>query len=63
MTYLLQIYNTTAMEQFESLSDDEREAITGEYMAIAQAPGVTGGHAAAGAARRRRPCACRTAAR
>jgi hypothetical protein len=44
MTYLLQIYNTTAMEQFQSLSDAEREAITEEYMAIGRAPGVKGGH-------------------
>jgi hypothetical protein len=44
MTYLLQIFNAPALEQYESLSEDERNAIFGEYMAIGQAPGVLGGH-------------------
>jgi hypothetical protein len=44
MTYLLQIFNAPALEQYESLSEDERSALLGEYMAIAQAPGVLGGH-------------------
>jgi hypothetical protein len=44
MTYLLQIYSTTATSEYEALSEDERNAITGEYMAIAQTPGILGGH-------------------
>jgi hypothetical protein len=44
MTYLLQIYSTTAMSDYEALSQEEKDAITGEYMAIAQAPGMLGGH-------------------
>jgi hypothetical protein len=44
MTYLLQIYSSTAMAEYEKLSEEEQKAITGEYMAIAQTPGVTGGH-------------------
>jgi hypothetical protein len=43
MQYMLQIYSTEAMDEFEKLSEDERSAITGEYMAIMQAAGVTGG--------------------
>jgi hypothetical protein len=44
MTYLLQIYSSTAMEDYEALSAEEQTAITEEYMAIAQTPGVLGGH-------------------
>jgi hypothetical protein len=44
MTYLLQIYSTTAMSDYEALSQEQKDAITGEYMAIAQSPGVLGGH-------------------
>jgi hypothetical protein len=42
MNYLLQIYtgDTTAWEQ---LSQSEQEAVTGEYMAIREMPGITGG--------------------
>jgi hypothetical protein len=43
MQYMLQIYSTEAMDEFEKLSEEERNAITGEYMAIMQAAGVTGG--------------------
>jgi len=43
MQYMLQIYSSEAMDEFEKLSEDERTAITGEYMAIMQASGVTGG--------------------
>jgi hypothetical protein len=43
MQYLLQIYSTEAMDEFEKLSEDERNAITGEYLAIMQDPGVTAG--------------------
>jgi hypothetical protein len=44
MTYLLQIYTSATEADYEALSADEREAITDEYMAIAQAPGILGGH-------------------
>jgi hypothetical protein len=44
MTYLLQIYSATPMSEYEALSEEEKNAITGEYMAIAQTPGVLGGH-------------------
>jgi len=44
MTYLLQIYSSTAMSDYEALSEQEKSALTGEYMAIAQSPGVLGGH-------------------
>lgn len=44
MTYLLQIYSTTAMADYEALSQEEKDAITGEYMTIAQSPGILGGH-------------------
>ncbi len=44
MTYLLQIYSSTAMSDYEALSQEQKDAITGEYMAIAQAPGILGGH-------------------
>jgi hypothetical protein len=43
MQYMLQIYSSEAMDEFEKLSEDERTAITGEYMAIMQASGVTAG--------------------
>jgi hypothetical protein len=43
MQYMMLIYSSDAPEEFERLSEDERSAITGEYMAIAGAPGVTGG--------------------
>ncbi len=43
MMYLLQIYATTA-GAYEELSQEEKDAITGEYMAIAQTPGVAGGN-------------------
>ena len=44
MTYLLQIYTADTAAEYEALSEREREAITDEYMAIAQAPGMKGGH-------------------
>jgi hypothetical protein len=43
MRYILQIYSNAAPEEFESLSEDEQRAILGEYLAINQVPGVTGG--------------------
>lgn len=44
MTYLLQIYSSTATSEFDTLPEDQKNAIYGEYMAISQTPGVTGGH-------------------
>ncbi len=44
MTYLVQIYSSDAAAEYEGLSADEQKAITDEYMAIAQTPGVLGGH-------------------
>jgi hypothetical protein len=44
MTYLLQIFNAPALSEYENLSEEEQKAVFGEYMAIAQAPGVLGGH-------------------
>jgi hypothetical protein len=44
MTYLLQIYSSTAPQAFEALSSDEQKAILDEYMAIGQTPGIVGGH-------------------
>jgi hypothetical protein len=43
MQYLIQIYTGESMNEYDGLSEDEKTAITGEYMAIGQAPGVTGG--------------------
>jgi hypothetical protein len=43
MQYILQIYSTDAADEFERLPEAEQQAILGEYMAIMQAPGVTGG--------------------
>jgi hypothetical protein len=43
MKYMLLINSGAAGGEFESLSEDEQNAITGEYMAISEAPGVVGG--------------------
>jgi hypothetical protein len=43
MKYMLLIHPGDSMSVYESLTEDEREAIFGEYVAIGQAPGVTGG--------------------
>jgi hypothetical protein len=42
MNYLIQIY-MGANEAWEELSAEEQNAITGEYFAIREAPGVTAG--------------------
>jgi hypothetical protein len=42
MQYLLQIYSAGAMGAYERLSEDERNAMLGEYMALAELPGVRG---------------------
>jgi hypothetical protein len=44
MTYLVQIYTSATAAEYEALSPDEQKALTDEYMAIAQTPGVLGGH-------------------
>ncbi len=41
MKYLLQIYPPTG--ELERLSEDEQDAIVGEYLAISQLPAVIGG--------------------
>jgi hypothetical protein len=43
MQYMLLIYSGEAPDNWERLSEDEQNSITGEYMAISQSPGVTGG--------------------
>jgi hypothetical protein len=43
MNYLIQIYTGAAMNTWEGLSEDEQAAISGEYFAIREAPGVTAG--------------------
>jgi hypothetical protein len=43
VNYMIQIYTGEAMSAWESLSEDEQNAVSGEYFAIMQAPGVTGG--------------------
>jgi hypothetical protein len=43
MNYMALIYTGDAMAAWEQLSEQEQTAVTSEYMAIAQAPGVSGG--------------------
>jgi hypothetical protein len=43
MKYLIQIYTGEAAAAWEGLSEDEREAVSREYFAIREAPGVTAG--------------------
>jgi hypothetical protein len=43
MQYMLQIYSGDAVNAWESLPEDEQRAVMGEYFAISQAPGVSGG--------------------
>ncbi len=43
MQYMLQIYSGESMAMWERLSEEEQNAVTGEYMAIMQAPGISGG--------------------
>jgi hypothetical protein len=44
MTYLMQIYTSSGASDYEALSADEQKAITDEYMAVGQTPGILGGH-------------------
>jgi hypothetical protein len=43
MNYLLQIYTGNSLSAWEELSQGDQDAITSEYMAIGQTPGITGG--------------------
>jgi hypothetical protein len=43
MKYMLMIFTNEAMNEYNRLSEEEQNAVTGEYMAIAQAPGAVGG--------------------
>ena len=43
MQYMVQIYTGEAMEAYERLPEDEQKAISGEYFAIRDGPGVTDG--------------------
>jgi RNA polymerase sigma factor (sigma-70 family) len=43
MKYLLQIYPGGATDEFEGLSEDEQNAVLGEYLAISQSPAVIAG--------------------
>ena|ERR1700680_2335662 len=43
MQYLIQIYSSDAPAQWESLSEEEQNAVMGEYAAISGVPGVMGG--------------------
>jgi hypothetical protein len=44
MTYLLQIYTAGAADRYDTLGEQEKSAVLGEYEAISRAPGVLGGH-------------------
>jgi hypothetical protein len=44
MQYMLLIYSGDSPDQFEKLSEAEQQAILGEYYAISEAPGVSGGN-------------------
>jgi hypothetical protein len=43
MKYLLQIYPASAIGEFERLSEDEQNAVVGEYLALRESPAVIGG--------------------
>ncbi len=44
MQYMLLIYSGEATNEFENLSEAEQNGIMGEYFAISETPGVTGGN-------------------
>jgi hypothetical protein len=44
MQYMLLIYSGEATNEFENRSEVEQQAIMGEYHAISDAPGITGGN-------------------
>ena len=43
MKYMLLIFSGDSTGEYERLSEDEQNAIMGEYMAISQEPGALGG--------------------
>ena len=43
MQYMLQIYSGDSLAAWQSLSEAEQGAVMGEYFAISQMPGVSGG--------------------
>lgn len=44
MQYMLLIYSGDSMTEFEKLPEAEQSAVLGEYYAISEAPGVSGGN-------------------
>ena len=44
MQYMALIYSGNAPQEFARLTEDEQRAVLGEYFAIAQSPGVSGGN-------------------
>jgi hypothetical protein len=44
MKYMLLIHSNEAIARYDDLSEDEQRQILGEYLAIAEAPGVVAGH-------------------
>ena len=44
MQYMLLIYSGESMEEFGKLTEAEQSSVLGEYYAISEAPGVTGGN-------------------
>ncbi len=44
MQYMLLIYSGDSMNGFENRSEAEQQAILGEYYAISETPGVSGGN-------------------
>jgi hypothetical protein len=43
MQYLLQIFSSAVSDEWDQLSEDEQQAILGEYFAISSMPGIIGG--------------------
>jgi hypothetical protein len=43
MHYVLLIYSGPSTDEYDKLSEDEQAGVMGEYYAISQTPGVTGG--------------------
>jgi hypothetical protein len=43
MKYMLQIFSGAGLETWAALTESEQQAVTAEYMAISQAPGIVGG--------------------
>src|SRR3954454_6978410 len=43
MKYMLQIFSSVSMDNWSQLTEPEQQAITEEYIAISQMPGIVGG--------------------